>query len=84
MTQALERLHCRQRERILCCHTNKTRFIQIIRIANVPEYYFERAVFPRENLQFEAYSDSWLEIYTNEYFSALLTDRILCIHLRVA
>jgi hypothetical protein len=84
MTQVLDRLPCGKQESILCCHTNTTRFVQIARISNIPHWYFEKVVFPGERLLFETHPDAWLEIYTSEQCSAILAERILCVHLRVA
>ncbi|MFM7447617.1 MAG: DUF1830 domain-containing protein [Leptolyngbyaceae cyanobacterium] len=78
MTQVLDHLPCRKTEKILCCYTNKTRFVQIARISNIPHWFFEKVVFPGERLLFEAHPDAWLEIYTSEQCSAILAERILC------
>lgn len=83
MTQVLDHLHCEKTEEIPCCYINTTRFIQIARISNIPHWYFEKAVFPRERLLFETHPDAWLEIYSSEQCSAILAERILCVHLRV-
>lgn len=57
--------------------------IQIARIANIPNWYFERIVFPSERLLFEALPEAQLEIYTSVTPSEIRLDRILCKCLRI-
>jgi Domain of unknown function (DUF1830) len=68
---------------LLCSYRNTTNQIQILRIANVAHWYFERVVFPGEHLLFEAPSEADLEINTGHEITAILSDRIPCSHLRV-
>ncbi|GAB4189373.1 MAG: hypothetical protein Fur006_30620 [Coleofasciculaceae cyanobacterium] len=68
--------HCS--DRILCCYVNVTTQVQIARIANIPEWYFERVVFPGQRLLFEAPPEAKLEIYTGTFASAILSDCIPC------
>jgi len=84
MTQILDCLPCGKKENIPCCYTNTTRFVQIARISNIPHWYFERVVFPGDRLLFEALPQAQLEIYTGEFPSAILWDRIPCKCLRVS
>jgi hypothetical protein len=49
---------------ILCYYTNHTVEIQIIRIERKSAYYFERVVFPKERVLFEAALESYLEIHS--------------------
>lgn len=72
-----------QNRQILCCYVNVTSHIQIARITNVPNWYFERVVFPGQRLVFEALSEAQLEIHTGMMASAILSDRIPCDRLRV-
>ncbi len=51
---------------ILCCYLNITSRIQIIRITNIPNLYWERVVFPGQRLMFEAAIEAKLEINTSE------------------
>jgi len=69
--------------RVLCCYTNHTKRVQIARIPNVPSCYFERVVFPEQQLLFEVPLEALLEIHTSSIMSAILTDRISCSHLQV-
>lgn len=70
--------------RILCCYMNATSFIQSVRIANIPDLYFERVVFPGERLLFEALPEARLEIHTCAIDSAIISDTMLCKRLRIA
>jgi len=72
--------HC---ERILCGYFNATSLIQIVRIANISNWYFERVVFPGQRLLFEALPDALLEIHTYEMVNAILSNTIPCARLRV-
>ncbi len=68
---------------ILCSHKNKSPTVQIIRITNIPNWYFERVVFPGELLLFEALPEAVLEIYISEEARPILGDRFLCDWLKV-
>lgn len=71
-------------EQILCCYINTTSKIQIARIANISNCYFERVVFPGQRLLFEALPDAQLEIHTGMMVTAILSDQIPCDRLRVS
>ena len=68
---------------ILCSYSNTTPQFQIIRIANIPNWFFERVVFPGGHLVFEAFSDAQLEIHTGTMMSAILSDTIPCYRLAI-
>ncbi|MCW6038057.1 DUF1830 domain-containing protein [Spirulina subsalsa FACHB-351] len=68
---------------LLCCYVNATSQIQIARITNIPNWYFERVVFPGQRLVFEAVPSSLLEIHTGMMASAILSDTIPCERLRI-
>ncbi len=68
---------------LLCCYVNATSKIQVARITNIPNWYFERVVFPGQRLFFEAITGSQLEIHTGMMASAILSDRIPCEQLLV-
>lgn len=70
-------------KRILCSYVNATSLLQIARIANISNWYFERVVFPGQRLLFEALPDAQLEIHTYEMVSVILSDTILCDRLRI-
>ena len=68
---------------ILCSYKNKTPTVQIIRITNIPNWYFERVVFSGELLLFEAFPEAVLEIYDTNEIRPILSDRFLCDWLKV-
>ncbi|MEM9567153.1 MAG: DUF1830 domain-containing protein [Cyanobacteria bacterium P01_E01_bin.34] len=69
--------------RLTCCYVNASSSIQVARISNVENWYFERVVFPGQRLMFEAVPQACLEIHTGMMASAFLTDTILCSSLAV-
>jgi hypothetical protein len=83
MAQILDPLPSEYDHRILCGYINTTDQIQIVRIANIPNWYFERVVFPRQRLLFEALPEAQLEIHTGEIPTAMLADKISSVRLRV-
>lgn len=78
-----ETIKCLNLHIFLCCYTDRTPDIQVIRIAHLPDYYFERVVFPGQRLMFEAAPDAQLEIITGSVISAMIADRIRCDRLQV-
>jgi hypothetical protein len=68
---------------LLCCYVNATSQIQVARITNIPNWYFERVVFPGQRLVFEALPSALLEIHTGMMASAILSDTIPCTKLSV-
>jgi hypothetical protein len=66
------------RDLICCCYVNSTSQMQIARITNIHNWYFERVVFPGQRLIFEAPSYSYLEIHTGMMASSILSDKIPC------
>ena len=81
MAQLLDPVPSSQPERIFCCYVNATSQIQIARITNVANWYFERVVFPGQRLLFEALPEALLEIHTGMMASAILSDKISCAQL---
>jgi hypothetical protein len=63
---------------ILCCYVNITSKIQIIRICNIANWYFERVMFPGQRLLFKAPQQSQLEVHTGGTAGAILSDTIPC------
>ncbi len=70
-------------EGILCHYVNVTSQIQIARISNIPNWYFERVVFPGQHLFFDAPQKAQLEIHTGIMATAVISDTIACQRLRV-
>lgn len=83
MAQIFDPLPSNSSSQILCCYVNATSKIQIVRVTNVPNWYFERVVFPGQRLVFESLPHAHLEIHTGMMASAILSDRIPCDRLRV-
>lgn len=83
MAQILDPLPSDQKDRILCCYVNATSQIQIARITNIANWYFERVVFPGQRLVFEALPEGLLEIHTGMMATAILSDTIPCDRLYV-
>lgn len=84
MAQILDSLPPDQPSSLVCCYVNATSKIQIARVSNVPNWYFERVVFPGQRLVFTAPPQSLLEIHTGMMASAILSDTIPCDRLCVA
>lgn len=78
MAQILDPLPPEQSAKILCCYVNATSKIQVARISNIPNWYFERVVFPGQRLVFESPAIAQLEIHTGMMASAILSDTIPC------
>lgn len=68
---------------MLCYYANVTNKIQVVRIGNIPNWYFERVLFPGQRLMFEATTEAVLEIHTGAVTTAILSDKIPCYVLRV-
>lgn len=78
MAQILDPLPPDQSSHLVCCYVNATSKIQIARISNIPNWHYERVVFPGQRLVFEAPPKSLLEIHTGMMASAILSDKIPC------
>lgn len=83
MAQILDPLPSDGQSQVLCCYVNATSKIQVARITNVPDWYFERVVFPGQRLLFETVPRALLEIHTGMMASAILSDSIPCERLQV-
>lgn len=83
MAQILDPLPSNSACRILCCYVNATSQIQIARISNIQNWYFERVVFPGQRLVFEAVAQGVLEIHTGSMASAIISDNIPCERLQI-
>ncbi|MEB3289464.1 MAG: DUF1830 domain-containing protein [Leptolyngbya sp.] len=83
MAQILDPLLSDNSQPVLCCYVNVTSKIQIARITNIPDWYFERVVFPGQRLMFEAPLKALLEIHTGMMASAILSDTIPCDRLAI-
>ncbi len=83
MAQIFDPLPSGTRNSIVCCYVNATNRIQVARITNIPNWYFERVVFPGQRLVFEAMPDGLLEIHCGMMASAILADSIPCDRLQI-
>ena len=81
--QSLSPLPSKYSERILCFYANITNHIQIARIKNIPNWYFERVVFPEQRLLFESVLEAQLQIYTCMSDDEIILNVINCNYLRV-
>ncbi|MEO0532298.1 MAG: DUF1830 domain-containing protein [Cyanobacteria bacterium P01_A01_bin.123] len=66
-----------------CYYANNSNHLQVARIANVSDWYFERIIFPGQRLMFDAPVDAHLEIYIDQMDRAVLANRIPCVQLQV-
>jgi hypothetical protein len=57
--------------------------VQIARITNIPNWYFERTVFPGERFLFEALPEAQLEVCRSTETGGIVCERTLCDRLRV-
>lgn len=78
MAQILDPIPNDNSKVMLCCYVNATSQIQVARITNIPNWYFERVVFPGQRLVFESVPEGLLEIHTGMMASAILSDKIPC------
>ena len=69
---------------ILCSYQNKTSTVQIVRITNIRNWYFERVVFPGELVLFKALTEAVFEVYSSDQITIFLSDRFLCDRLKVS
>ncbi|MBM0742510.1 DUF1830 domain-containing protein [Phormidium sp. CLA17] len=69
--------------RILCYYVNTTTQIQKAKILTIPNWLFERVIFPHQRLLFEAIPDALLEIHSCAAAGETLLSKIPCLHLRV-
>ena len=83
MAQILDRLPSDHSEPMLCCYVNSTSKMQVVRITNIRNWYFERVVFPGQRLMFDALPGAQLEIHTGMMASAILSDTIPCERLTI-
>jgi hypothetical protein len=78
MAQILDPLPPDHSGKVLCCYVNATSKIQVARITNIPNWYFERVVFPGQRLVFEVLPEAQMEIHTGMMASAIISDTIPC------
>ena len=82
MKNVLDPLSCGTCGQITCHYVNGTSKLQVVRIENIANWYFERVVFPGQHLVFEALPEAVLEVHTTEMATTIIADRIPCTELR--
>jgi hypothetical protein len=83
MSQILDSVPEHHDQKLVCCYVNATSKIQVARITNIDNWYFEKVVFPGQQLIFETVIDAQLEIHTGMMASSILSDVIPCIQIQV-
>jgi Domain of unknown function (DUF1830) len=83
MAQLIDPVPSNASDLICCCYINATSKIQVARITNIPNWYFERVVFPGQRLLFEALPQGQLEIHTGMMASSILSDTIPCPQIQI-
>ena len=83
MSQVIDPIPTNKSDQIICCYINATGKIQVARITNIPNWYFERVVFPGQRLIFASLPSAQLEIHTGMMASAILSDTIPCDRLKI-
>jgi hypothetical protein len=83
MAQLIDPVPSNASDLICCCYINATSKIQVARITNIPNWYFERVVFPGQRLLFEALPQGHLEIHTGMMASSILSDTIPCRQIQI-
>jgi Domain of unknown function (DUF1830) len=78
MSQMIDPMPSEAVDRLHCCYVNATSSIQVVRITDVPNWYFERVAFPGQRLIFETIPTAHLEIHTGMMASSILSDKIPC------
>lgn len=65
-------------EKILCAYQNLSNSWQIIKITDVPNYYWEKVVLPGQEIVFQGISQANLNIFSADYITSILIDTIPC------
>lgn len=72
----------KDKQRILCNYVNSTEYTQVVRVSDIASWY-ERVVFPGEEILFEALPEASLEIHSDEMPCTILADDIPCSRLAI-
>ncbi|MEL6229948.1 MAG: DUF1830 domain-containing protein [Cyanobacteria bacterium J06627_3] len=84
MAQTLDPIPFDSTDTVLCCYVNSASKIQVVRITNIQNWYFERVVFPGQRLMFESSVKGQLEVHSGAMASSILEDTIPCTRLTIA
>jgi hypothetical protein len=68
---------------ILCSYANTTTQLQVVQIVNIPGWWFEQVVFPKQRLLFHAPVDAELEVFTSCSGEGFLMKKIPSVDLQV-
>lgn len=63
---------------VVCRYVNQTSSMQIVRLPNANGAALERVVLPLSTVVFKTTSESFLEVYTHEEVTSVLSARIPC------
>ena len=77
-------VNSQKQKTILCIYRNKSNHLQIIKIENIANFYWEKVVFPWEKILFNTVEQAKLTIYTSSNATTILSDTIACLKLRVS
>lgn len=64
-------------------YVNTTTSLQLIQIVNIPDWHFERVIFPGQRLLFYAPPNAAIEVQTSYYGQAILVKKIPGVQLEV-
>ena len=68
---------------MLCSYSNVTKQLQVIQIVNIPGWFFEQTIFPKQSFIFEAPSDAEVEVYSSHSGQGFLMKKIPGIDLKI-
>ncbi|MEM6432827.1 MAG: DUF1830 domain-containing protein [Cyanobacteria bacterium P01_D01_bin.115] len=83
MSQIIDAVPTHYPNKILYGHQNISSHLQVMKITNIPHWYFERVVFPGEIRLFEAMPEAIPEIYDGNGVTGVLCQQIACNTLRL-
>ncbi|MDY7021175.1 MAG: DUF1830 domain-containing protein [Cyanobacteriota bacterium] len=83
MTLTIDKIPGSYGSKKLCCYSNRSTKVQVVRITNIENWYLERVVFPWEDLLFEAPSEAELEVYQDQGKGVQLQAKYPCTNLQV-
>lgn len=83
LNQEHEELNDFRGQKITCYYVNRSPQIEVLRVANIQDWYFEKVVFPQQRLTFKSPTQGLLEIYRSELGSPVLVDKLSCQQLEV-
>jgi hypothetical protein len=68
---------------LLYSYINTTSSLQVIQIVNIPDWHFERVIFPGQRLLFYAPPNAAIEVQTSYFGQAILVKKIPGVQLEV-